>query len=217
MSSVICSKEGANPTPLIAPTTAFSLCKLCHCFASLNVFLPQRGEIRLCGLLRPFQCPDLSKNTGQSQLLKNQQVRGITLTILLYGNDLLRNLGYWHSCWCHLICTATDRTWTQDLWGCLVVSGAVHYWWILRVLWVARQGILASDLIGHRMQTHDQIEIWELWRLGWHLDFFVTFLGPCPCLDEVFLVCHGACTGGACQVATTWIPGPKVFQQNIAL
>lgn len=83
MSSVICSKEGANPTPLIAPTTAFSLCKLCHCFASLNVFLPQRGEIRLCGLLRPFQCPDLSKNTGQSQLSKNQQVRGITLTILL--------------------------------------------------------------------------------------------------------------------------------------
>lgn len=58
-------------------------CKFKCFFLAPQLIMPQRGEIRLCGLLRPFQCPDLSKNTGQSQLSKNQQVRGITLTILL--------------------------------------------------------------------------------------------------------------------------------------
>lgn len=65
MSGVICSKQGANPTPLIAPAAAFFLSMLHHCFVSLNVvsgrtikaqlIMPQCGGIRLCGLLQPFQ------------------------------------------------------------------------------------------------------------------------------------------------------------------
>ena len=50
-----------------------------------------------------------------------------------------------------------------------------------------------------------------------HIALWGSHCHQCCCDEAVYLVHNSVWMGGACQVAFTWIPAPKVSQQSIAL
>ena len=116
-----------------------------------------------------------------------------------------------------------DRTW-----GCPLVSGTKVLVVVPWVLWVASWGHPLQDLFRHIQWRVDQIGIrgiwkamlthWALHHITWAIPEYLVW--ECPARGAGAIVecqCRDGCTKclDGYYMSSTWMPGPKVPQQNI--